>query len=401
MTWTILAALSLAIWLYLLLFRGGFWRADQRLGTPAPAPDPWPAVAAIVPARDEAEVIGRALGSVLTQDYPGPLHIVVVDDHSRDGTAEEARVAAQASARGEHFELVQARALPPAWTGKLWALAEGQSRAQAAMPEARYFWFTDGDIEHDPTTLRRLVAKADGDALDLVSLMASLSCEGFWARLLIPPFVFFFQKLTPFPWVNDPRKATAAAAGGCILVDAQALDAAGGLASIKGALIDDCALARAIKTEGRVRGRGIWLGLATDSRSIRPYQGLGAIWEMVARCAYTQLRHSPVRLAGTLLAMALTYVVPPVVALGAPLHGQAPAAVLGLAAWGLMTGAFWPTLKLYCQPPWLAPLLPLAALFYGAMTLDSALRHGRGKGGAWKGRVQTSTGTVEPPSRGG
>jgi hopene-associated glycosyltransferase HpnB len=312
MTWTILAALSLAIWLYLLSFRGGFWRVNQRLGTPAPAPDLWPSVIAIMPARDEAEVIGRALGSVLAQDYPGPLHIVVVDDHSSDGTADEARVAAQASARGEHIELVQARALPPAWTGKLWALAEGLSRAREAVPEARFLWFTDADIEHDPTTLRRLVAKADGGALDLVSLMASLSCEGFWARLLIPPFVFFFQKLYPFPWVNDPRRTTAAAAGGCMLLDAQALEAAGGLAPIKGALIDDCALARAIKTEGL----GIWLGLATDSRSIRPYQDLGAIWEMVARCAYTQLRHSPVRLAGTLLAMALTYVVPPVVALG-------------------------------------------------------------------------------------
>jgi hopene-associated glycosyltransferase HpnB len=397
MTWTTLAALSLAIWLYLLLFRGGFWRADQRLGTPAPAPDPWPAVAAIVPARDEAEVIGRALGSVLAQDYPGRLHTFLVDDHSSDGTADQARAAARASARGGRFQLVRARALPPGWTGKLWALAEGLSRAQEDLPEARYLWFTDGDIAHDPTTLRRLVAKAEAERLDLVSLMAALSCRGFWERLLIPPFVFFFQKLYPFPWVNDPRRATAAAAGGCVLVSAEALEAAGGLAPIRGALIDDCALARAIKTAAR--GRGIWLGLATDSRSIRPYQGLGAIWEMVARSAYTQLRHSTGLLAGTLLALALTYVAPPVIALGAPLHGQAPAAMLALAAWGLMARAAWPTLKLYGQSPWLGPLLPLAALFYGAMTLDSAFRHWRGKGGAWKGRVQAPSGTVEQRSR--
>jgi hopene-associated glycosyltransferase HpnB len=394
MTWTILAALSLVIWLYLLLFRGGFWRADQRLDASALAPELWPPVIAIMPARDEAQVIGRALGSVLTQDYPGPFHIVVVDDHSSDGTADEARATAKASARGGCFHLVRARALPPAWTGKLWALSEGLSRAQETLPEARYLWFTDADIEHGPTTLRRLVAKAEAERLDLVSLMAALSCIVFWERLLIPPFVFFFQKLYPFPWVNDPGRATAAAAGGCVLVTAEALEAVGGLAPIKGALIDDCALAGAIKTQRR----GIWLGLATDSLSIRPYQGLGAIWEMVARCAYTQLRHSPGLLAGTLLALALTYVAPPVVALGAPLVGQVFAAVLGLAAWGLMARAFWPTLKLYGQPPWQAPLLPLAALFYGAMTLDSAIRHWRGEGGAWKGRVQAPTGTVEQRS---
>jgi hopene-associated glycosyltransferase HpnB len=396
MTWTILAALSLAIWLYLRLFRGGFWRADQRLDASAPAPEPWPPVVAIIPARDEAEVIGRALGSVLAQDYPGPFHIVVVDDHSSDGTDNEARAAVKTSARGEHFHVIQARALPPEWTGKLWALSEGLSRARETPPEARYFWFTDADIEHGPTTLRRLVAKAEAERLDLVSLMAALSCEGVWARLLIPPFVFFFQKLYPFPWVNDPGRATAAAAGGCVLVTAEALEAVGGLAPIKGALIDDCALARAIKTQRR----GIWLGLATDSRSIRPYQGLGAIWQMVARCAYTQLHHSSGLLVGALFAMVLTYLVPPVVALGAPLHGQAPASVLGLAAWGLMAWAFRSTLKLYRQPLWLAPLLPLVALFYGAMTLDSALRHWRGEGGAWKGRVQDATGTVERRTRG-
>jgi hypothetical protein len=235
--------------------------------------------------------------------------------------------------------------------------------------------------------LRRLVAKAERERLDLVSLMAELSCEGSWARLLIPPFVFFFQKLYPFSWVSDRSRTTAAAAGGCVLLRAETLLAAGGFAVIKGALIDDCALAAHIKPVARARGRGIWLGLADDSHSLRPYRDLKSIWDMVARSAYTQLRTSPLLVAGSLLGMTLTYLVPPLALLAWPWHGSALAAAAGGLAWASMATAFLPTLRLYRQPPWLAGLLPVGALLYSLMTADSARQHWRGRGGAWKGRM--------------
>ncbi len=392
MAWFITATASLGLWLYLLLLRGGFWRARERLDDRGREPGAWPGVVAIVPARDEAEVIGETLGSVLAQDYPGPFRVVLVDDHSSDGTAEIAAATAEAMAQGDCLSIVKARALPPGWAGKLWALSEGLGRARELLPEARYLWLTDADILHNPRNLRRLVAKAEGENLDLVSLMVALSCQGPWERLLIPPFIFFFQMLYPFAWVNDPRRRTAAAAGGCILLARDALEAAGGFAPIKEALIDDCALARRIKGVARGRGRGIWLGLAAEARSIRPYAGLGPIWRMVARSAYAQLRYAPLLLAGTLLGLALTYLAPPLALLAYPLHGQPWAAAAGLAAWALMALAAWPTFRLYGQPPWLALSLPLAAFLYGAMTLDSARRHWRGRGGAWKGRVRTPSG---------
>ena len=392
----VLTGLSLAVWIYLILFRGGFWRADARLDPAPPTPSIWPDVVALVPARNEAAVIGAAVAALLAQDYPGGLRVVVIDDGSDDGTAAEAEAAGRRAAGTggtERLNVVAARPTGPGWTGKLWALSEGLAQAEALCLQPRYLWLSDADIAHGPATLRRLVAKAEAETLDLVSLMVALSCEGWWEKLLIPPFVFFFQKLYPFAWVADRRRRTAAAAGGCILLNAEALTAAGGFAALKGALIDDCALAALIKSArikavGPERGRGIWLGLAEDSRALRPYGGLGQIWDMVARSAYTQLGRSPLLLIGTLLGMALVYLVPPFAALSLPLGGQGAAAALGLAAWALMAFALLPTLRLYRQPPWLAPLLPVAALLYSAMTADSAWRHWRGRGGAWKGRVQ-------------
>jgi hopene-associated glycosyltransferase HpnB len=390
---TIPAGVSLAIWLYLVALRGGFWRADRRLDADPPAPGAWPAVVALVPARDEAAGIGRAIASLLAQDYPGPLRVVLADDHSVDGTAQIARRAAEIAGQAERFYVVAARPLPAGWSGKPWALNEALARAAAVAPEAAYLWLSDADIEHGPATLRGLVAKAEAERLNLVSLMVALSCRGFWERLLIPPFVYFFQMLYPFPWVNDPRRGAAAAAGGCMLLRRDALARAGGFAAIKGELIDDCALARRIKelppSEGGADGaRGLWLGLATTSRSIRPYRGLDDIWRMVARSAYTQLRHSPRLLLGTLSGLAVTFLVPPLVGLTAGLHGDNLAAIIGFATWSLMAVSAVPTYRLYRQPVWLATFLPLAASFYGAMTLDSALRHWRGRGGAWKGRTQ-------------
>lgn len=385
------AGLSLVVWLYLVLLRGGFWRAGERLGETAAIPPAWPEVVAIVPARDEADVIGRSIASLFAQAYPGRLDVVLVDDHSADGTAGAARAGLSADDAGR-LHVVAARDLPPGWSGKVWALAEGRAHAHEVAPEAEYVWLSDADIEHDPDTLQRLVAKAEAERRDLVSLMVTLSSRGLWERLLIPPFVYFFQMLYPFPWVNDPTKRTAAAAGGCVLLRRGALDRAGGFAAIKGALIDDCALARRIKDlalAGEGRGGGIWLGLTTSARSIRPYRGLGDIWRMVARSAYAQLRHSPLLLAGALLGMALTYLVPPLAVLALPLHGAPGAAAAGLGAWLLMALSARPTYRLYGEPAWRCALLPLAAALYCAMTFDSALRHWRGRGGAWKGRVQS------------
>jgi hopene-associated glycosyltransferase HpnB len=382
------AGTSLGVWLVLLLARGGFWRARERLDRTAPERSSWPAVVAVVPARNEVEVIGRTIRALVEQDYPGPLAVILVDDHSEDGTAMAAMTAAEAGGRAARLTIVPSRALPAGWTGKLWALSEGLRHAQDIAPEASFVWFTDADIAHDPRSLRRLVHKAESENRDLVSLMVLLSCGGFWEKLLIPPFVFFFAMLYPFAWVNDPRRRTAAAAGGCMLLRRAALARAGGLAPIRAAIIDDCALARLVKRKGGEGGGSIWLGLTSDVRSVRPYEGLAGVWSMVKRSAYDQLAYSALLLTLTVLGMAIVYVVPPLVLLAYPLHGQGLAAGVAALAWLLMSVAFWPTLRLYRQPAWMAPLLPLAGLLYAAMTVDSALAHARGRGGAWKGRVQ-------------
>lgn len=391
-----LALISLLAWAYLATLRGGFWRADQRLGPAPPAGGDWPPVLALVPARDEVETIGACLRALCGQDYPGRLDLVVIDDHSRDGTAAAADATGRDVGGAARVRVVAARDLPPGWSGKLWALSEGLAHANANLPPARFLWLCDADIVTAPETLRRLVAKAETESRDLVSLMVALSCRTFWERLLVPPFVYFFQMLYPFAWVNDPARRSAAAAGGCVLLRRAALVEAGGFAAIRGALIDDCTLARLVKSRpGDAAGR-IWLGLAMDeARSIRPYRGLGDIWRMVARSAYTQLRHSPLLLAGTLAALAIVFVAPPLLSLAFPLHGEPAPALLGLAGWALMGATAWPTYRLYRQPAWAAALLPFAALLYGAMTLDSALRHWGGRGGTWKGRVQAPTPEVE------
>ena len=384
-----LALLSLLIWLYLLALRGGFWRSAERLedgpGDWEAPPGGWPAVTAVVPARNEADVIAESLTSLLEQDYPGKLTVLLVDDHSEDATEAAAREAAGHSDQAGRFRLLRAAALPAGWTGKLWALQQG---SEAADKHSDFLWFSDADIRQPPDTLRCLVAKALREDRDLVSLMVALTCESFWERLLIPPFIYFFQKLYPFAWVKDPKAKTAAAAGGCILLRRQALARIGGIAAIRDALIDDCSLAAAVKRSRPDESGGIWLGLAEGARSIRPYAGLRPIWNMVARSAYTQLRHSPLLLAGTLVGMILTYLVPPLLLLSFPWHGEPAPTLIAALAWLLMSLSLLPTLGLYRQPWWIAPLLPLAAGLYSAMTFDSAWRHWRGVGGQWKGRVQ-------------
>ncbi len=377
------AALACILWLWLLLFRHGFWRAGPRLAASVGERTGWPSVAAVIPARNEAEVIADSIASLLAQDYPGPFRIILVDDDSRDGTGERARAVAAAASAVERLEVVQAPPLEEGWTGKLWAMENGLRHiASTFAVTPRYVLFTDADIAHPPDGVRRLVAKAEDDRRDLVSLMAKLNCSSPWERLLIPAFVFFFQLLYPFPAVNDPRRATAAAAGGCMLVRLSALAKVGGLPALRNALIDDCALARRIQSGG---GR-LWLGLADDTSSLRVYRSLAEIWNMVARTAYTQLRRSLLLLLATIAAMALVYLFPPALLLGQPLHHSWQAAGLAGLAWLLMAVAYAPTVSYYGRSFFAAWSLPLAALLFVAMTVDSAFRHWQGKGGLWKGR---------------
>lgn len=376
---TLLALLACAAWLYLAFRHGRFWRGDQRLDETIAVPVEWPAVVVVIPARNEADVIGRAVASQMAQDYPGNFHVFVVDDRSTDSTAAAAREAAGEDA---WLTVVTAPPLPEGWAGKVAAMAAGWAEATQQVPNARYVLFTDADIEHPADNLRRLVAKAEAGRLDMTSLMVKLEARTFWERLLIPAFVFFFQKLYPFPLVNDPGNRVAGAAGGCMLVRRTALERIGGLATIKGEIIDDCALARAIKPGGP-----IWLGLSADARSLRPYGGLGGVWRMVARSAFNQLRYSTALLAGCVLGMLVLYVVPPLAALDGLFDNHALLALLGVAAWAAMVLCYKPTLDLYGRPVWEALLLPVAAIFYVLMTVDSARAHWTGRGGAWKGRT--------------
>ncbi|MBI4725000.1 MAG: glycosyltransferase [Rhodomicrobium sp.] len=375
-----LGGAGLAAWLYLLLARGGFWRAHIREEADiVPEPRDWPSVAAVIPARNEADVIATSLSSLLTQDYPKPLAIILADDQSEDGTSEAARAAAEAVQLSDRLTVLQGQPLPPGWTGKLWAVKQGVQKAQSLAGAPHYFLLTDADIAYDPGVIRRLVARAEAQNLVLTSLMVKLRCESLAERLLIPAFVFFFQMLYPFAWVNRRTSSMAAAAGGCMLVRRDALEAASVIEAIRSSLIDDCALGRSMKKQGP-----IWLGLTGSAQSLRPYPRFGDIRRMVARSAYDQLNYSPLLLAGTVIAMTLTYLMPPLLAVWGTGLGQAA----GWATWGLMTAAFLPIVRFYRLWPLWAAALPVIACFYMLFTLDSGLQHWRGRGGLWKGRVQ-------------
>jgi hopene-associated glycosyltransferase HpnB len=375
----IIALIALAAWAYLLAARGGFWLARERDDRDAPAhPAAWPAVVAVIPARDEAATIGATVRSLLAQDYPG-LAIILVDDGSRDGTAAAASAAAAAAGARERLTVIEGAPLPAGWTGKGWAQKQGIAAAGERAP--RYLLLTDADIVYGPGALARLVARAEAGGCVLASLMVRLNCESLAERAFIPAFVFFFQMLYPFAWVARAERTTAAAAGGVMLVRADALARAGGIDAIRDALIDDCALARRLKAQGP-----IWLGLTDAVRSIRAYDGVGPIRRMVARSAYAQLGYSPLNLLGTTLGMALTFLAAPLLAILA--HG--PPQWTGLVAWLLMAVAFQPTLRLYRLNPLWGPALPAIALAYAVWTIDSALQYARGRGGQWKGRVQAA-----------
>lgn len=374
---TLVALIAAIAWIVLLFFRQDFWRADQRLPARYADPAAWPAVVAVVPARNEAPTIGRCVKSLLDQDYPGPFSVVVIDDSSSDGTGEIARATADGSNR---LTVLAAPPLETGWTGKLWAVNAGLAEADRHGPP--FVWLTDADTVHGPEVLRRLVAQAEGHGRDLVSLMVRLHCTAFWERMLIPAFVFFFQMLYPFRAANDDRSRVAAAAGGCVLLRRAALARAGGIAAIKGELIDDCALARAIKDNG---GR-LWVGLANHSYSLRGAAGLAPLWAMVRRSAFTQLRHSVTLVTGTAIAIAVVFVAPAVIVLTWPWHHETKPALLALFGWLAMGVAYRPTLRDYGLAPLRGIALPLTAALYAAMTVDSALTSLRGSGGGWKGR---------------
>jgi hopene-associated glycosyltransferase HpnB len=365
-------ALSLLVWAYLLAAHGRFWQAGPTLAPDKPAATP--PIAVVVPARDEAAVIAASLRSLLAQEYAGSLRIVLVDDGSRDGTGAIARAIGD-----PRLIVLTGSARPAGWSGKLWAVAQGLGETG----EAEFVLLTDADILHDPRHIAALVRQAESGGFDMVSEMVALACDSWAERALVPAFVFFFQLLYPFAWVNDPLRATAAAAGGTILIRRRALERIGGIAAVRGALIDDVALAAAVKRGGR-----IWLGHSVLARSVRPYPTFGDIWRMVARTAYVQLRFSPLLLVGTIAAMIVTWLVPPIAAL----FGQGLARWLGLLVWLALAWSYLPTLRRFGRSALWAPLLPLVATFYLAATIGSAVNHYLGRGVVWKDRAYQGAG---------
>ena len=371
--------LPLAIWLYLLVGRDWFWQMNERdTRAEPPPPKNWPSVVAVVPARNEADVIKASIGSLLAQDYQGELRVILVDDQSDDGTGELA-----GALNSEKLIVLKGAPRPPGWTGKLWAMEQGARHAAALFeleegaPE--FLWLTDADVAHSPDNLSRLVARAESGGKVLVSLMARLSCRTAAEHFLVPAFVFFFDMLFPFAAVNDPARPIAAAAGGCMLARRSALEAAGGIDAIRHNIIDDCALARVMKAQGP-----IWLGLTDRAVSLRPYERLSEIRQMVSRSAYAQLDYSPLLLAATLAGLVIVYIAPVMTALFAWGVSQ----LAGWLAWAIMALMFQPILRFYRLSPLWGIALPLIGAFYAGFTLDSAIQYWLGRGGMWKGRAQ-------------
>ena len=373
-----IAVLPILAWIYLLAARGGFWRTPRELASGHGAPAR--RIVAVIPARDEAAVIGAAVESLLRQELAGELHVIVVDDGSSDDTSGEVRRAAARAGAEARATVIRGAPLESGWTGKLWAMSQGVAAAASLAPD--YVLFTDADIHHERGNVASLVAIAESDHRDLVSYMVRLSARTLAERLLIPAFVFFFFKLYPPAWVASDRSGAAAAAGGCMLIRPEALRRMGGLEAIRSEIIDDCALARAVKRSG---GR-VWLGLTEHARSLRVYGSFREIGAMISRTAFNQLRHSYLLLAATLVGLVLTYLLPP-----ALLVSRDPVLVaLGAVGLGLMSLCYWPMVRFYGLAPWWSLSLPLVTLFYGGATLHSAVRYALGRGGEWKGRIQDS-----------
>jgi len=380
---SIIITLSLIIWIYLILFRGNFWLCNQYLENLSL--ENQPQVTVIIPARNEAESISICVESLFNQNYQGIFNIILVDDQSQDKTAEIAEKIAVKKGKENQLIIIKGENLPAGWSGKLWAMSQGVAWAKKHLKND-YFLFTDGDIKHSANNLNQLLAKAEKNNLDLVSLMVKLRCESFWEKLLIPAFIFFFQKLYPFSLVNNPHEKIAAAAGGCILIRESALTRIGGIESLKEALIDDCTLASLVKKTLPIN-HGIWLGLSDTTTSLRSYNSLTPICDMVARTAFTQLNYSLWLLIGTILGMFITYFVPFFTLFFGLFTGNLLIILLSIITLFLMTLSYFPTVKFYQLPFFYSFILPIIALLYSFMTIDSAVRYWQGKGGKWKGRV--------------
>ena len=392
----LLNAISFCAWIYLWLGRGRFWQTQYKWKSKGVLENKklhWPTVGIVIPARNEAHILPTTLPTILNQDYPGLYHVILVNDNSNDNTAVVAGEIAHRIKRAKRLGVIDSEPLPPEWIGKLWALEQGIQASMKHNPQ--FFLFTDADIHYPKDGLRDLVAKAMNEELDLVSLMVKLRVETIWERFLIPAFVYFFTMIYPFPWVNDPKRPIAAAAGGCVLVGNASLNFAGGIASIKHCLIDDCALAKRIKQSQKPLGGRIWLGLSDRIKSIRGYHSLWGIWNMVARTAYTQLNYSLLFLFGAVWGLFLVFVIPPLGVgyglLGITLNLKSTLigwiSIIGLISWVLMALTYFQMLKWY-QVPWIyAPLLPVIAILYLFMTLYSAWQHAFKAGNSWKGRL--------------
>jgi hopene-associated glycosyltransferase HpnB len=360
----VLGAMAVLVWLYLLLARGGFWRISAQLAQLPVDHNLARTIVAVIPARNEAGVIGDAVRSLLQQDFGGSMHVVVVDDGSTDGTDGAAVQAAAGIGALAQLSIINGAPLPPDWSGKLLAMSQGVAAALPFAPD--YLLFTDADIHHAPENVAALLTTAEAQDRDLVSFMVKLRQDTFAEKTLIPAFVFFFLMLYPPAWIARPDRRIAGAAGGCILIRPAALERIGGLGAIRSQIIDDCALARAVKDAGG----SIWLGLTRSARSIRSYGSFSEIGRMIARTAFNQLRHS--------------YLLPPLLLLS----GRPVTMVLGAAAWMLMSLAYAPLLRFYRRSPLWSVCLPLVAMFYAAATIHSDVQYSLGRGGRWKGRVQ-------------
>src|SRR5664280_1032690 len=366
------------VWIYLILAHGRFWMV-QRLGArEAPlSAIPGP-IAVVIPARNEADVIGDAVRSLLQQSCAGAIHIFLVDDNSSDGTAEAAREAAANSSHPDALTVIRGQSLPDGWTGKLWAMQQGIEQALRLHPQ--FLLLTDADVQHSPENVATLVSVAESRGYDLASFMVKLHCRSLPEKLLVPAFVFFFFMLYPPEWIRNPLRKMAGAAGGCVLIRPEALARAGGVEAIRGQIIDDCTLARMVKRSG---GK-VWLGVTPDTNSLRAYRSFGEIERMIARTAFNQLQHSVWLLAGAIAGLALAYLLP----IALLLIGSSVPIALGAAAWLLMFGAYLPMVRFYGLSPLWALTLPFSAAFYMAATVHSALNYWSGLGGHWKGRAQ-------------
>ncbi len=375
---TSVAILTALTWSYLVLARGSFWRTKNAMPDAGDNAEFSGGVVAIVPARNEAELIGPVVTSLLSQSVALP--VILVDDESTDGTSDAARRAAENAGKADALIVIQSKPLPPGWTGKLWAMHQGIEHARALALHPTWLMLADADVLHGPETVADLGLIASHGRFDLVSFMVKLHCESLAEKFLIPAFVYFFFMLYPPAWIRNARRSTAGAAGGCMLVRTETLERAGGLESIRGAVIDDCSLARLLKQHG---GR-LWLGLTNHSQSLRRYDTFRDVEHMVSRTAFNQLKHSSLRLLGAIAGMVVTYLAPPLLLLT---HNR-PAIFMGAASLAAMTITYWTMVRYYRLNLAWALTLPLAALFYLAATMHSAAKYWNGTGGAWKGRVQ-------------